>query len=271
MLRSRVLRVFFRGGPHPTDWMEFRTAGPLPTGRFDHHVVQRNRSGSPPGVMYATRRRWTPCPALSPRRSKPPAWSTRRPGTRGWCGGRQHVRSASWTSAPPGWPGRAGTRHSALANAPSLDRGHVRSTLHRAGRRRSMGSPGRRASSDQAATWSSSSRRPTPCRTGRTCSGCSPTRASAPRSNEWPARSATWWLDARFDGRLPAPGLTLPVRRNAIAPSEPATRRMVHGVPRGCRLLLVAGISVATDVDHVNQPSIPAVGHTESNERTISP
>ena len=62
VLRSRVLRVFFRDGPYPTDWMEFRTAGPLPTGRFDHHVVRRNRSGSPPGVMYATRRGDPPAP-----------------------------------------------------------------------------------------------------------------------------------------------------------------------------------------------------------------
>lgn len=31
-------RVYFRGGPHPVDWSDFRQFGPLPHGRFDHHL-----------------------------------------------------------------------------------------------------------------------------------------------------------------------------------------------------------------------------------------
>lgn len=51
MLRSRLLRIFFRGGAHPSDWMQFRTAGPLPTARFDHH-----QPGDSASVMYVARR-----------------------------------------------------------------------------------------------------------------------------------------------------------------------------------------------------------------------
>jgi len=47
LLGSRMVRIFFRGGPTPTDWMDFRSDGPLSTGRFDHH-----RAGVPAGVMY---------------------------------------------------------------------------------------------------------------------------------------------------------------------------------------------------------------------------
>ena len=57
MLRSRLLRIFFRSGLHPSDWMEFRTDGPLPTARFDHH-----RPGVPAGVMYVARRGDPPGP-----------------------------------------------------------------------------------------------------------------------------------------------------------------------------------------------------------------
>jgi len=57
VLHSRMLRIFFRGGPHPTDWMEFRNEGPLSTGRFDHH-----RPGVPAGVMYLALRGSPPSP-----------------------------------------------------------------------------------------------------------------------------------------------------------------------------------------------------------------
>ncbi len=48
---GRLVRVFFRDGPHPSDWMDLRTEGPLPTGRFDHH-----RPGVTAGVMYLASR-----------------------------------------------------------------------------------------------------------------------------------------------------------------------------------------------------------------------
>jgi hypothetical protein len=34
---TRVWRVYFRGGPHPTRWNQMRTFGPT-TARFDHHL-----------------------------------------------------------------------------------------------------------------------------------------------------------------------------------------------------------------------------------------
>ena len=44
---GHLLRVIFRGGPHPCDWFEGRTDGPLATARFDHHDHQE-----PASVMY---------------------------------------------------------------------------------------------------------------------------------------------------------------------------------------------------------------------------
>lgn len=44
-------RLYFRGGSHPTLWNRMRTFGPVPGGRFDHHVppprTQRRR------ILYA--------------------------------------------------------------------------------------------------------------------------------------------------------------------------------------------------------------------------
>lgn len=34
---SLIWRVYFRGGPHPASWNQFRSYGPVPSGRFDHH------------------------------------------------------------------------------------------------------------------------------------------------------------------------------------------------------------------------------------------
>lgn len=31
--------VYFQGGDHPRAWYEFRTYGPIPTARFDHHIA----------------------------------------------------------------------------------------------------------------------------------------------------------------------------------------------------------------------------------------
>lgn len=34
---TRLYRIYFRGGEHPDGWNRFRTFGPLPGARFDHH------------------------------------------------------------------------------------------------------------------------------------------------------------------------------------------------------------------------------------------
>ena len=34
---SMIWRIYFRGGPHPTNWRDFRYVGPIDA-RFDHHV-----------------------------------------------------------------------------------------------------------------------------------------------------------------------------------------------------------------------------------------
>lgn len=34
---SLVWRVYFRGGSHASSWNQFRSYGPVPSGRFDHH------------------------------------------------------------------------------------------------------------------------------------------------------------------------------------------------------------------------------------------
>ena len=57
---TRLWRLYFRGGQHPTRWSDFRHVGPL-DGRFDHHVPDDN--GNPAlqdrSVLYAARRPWT--------------------------------------------------------------------------------------------------------------------------------------------------------------------------------------------------------------------
>jgi len=51
---ASLWRIYFRGGPHPTRWSEFRYVGPLDS-RFDHHTVSKD--GQPSlqkrGVLYA--------------------------------------------------------------------------------------------------------------------------------------------------------------------------------------------------------------------------
>lgn len=41
---TRLYRIYFRGGRHPSGWNRFRNFGPLPSARFDHH-------SEPPGVQ----------------------------------------------------------------------------------------------------------------------------------------------------------------------------------------------------------------------------
>lgn len=35
---TRLYRIYFRGGDHPVRWDRFRSFGPLPNARFDHHA-----------------------------------------------------------------------------------------------------------------------------------------------------------------------------------------------------------------------------------------
>jgi len=39
---TTLWRVYFRGGSHPMAWNQFRSHGPMPSGRFDHHGGQPN-------------------------------------------------------------------------------------------------------------------------------------------------------------------------------------------------------------------------------------
>jgi hypothetical protein len=41
---TRLYRIYFRGGNHPGGWDRFRSFGPLPNARFDHHT-------EPPGIQ----------------------------------------------------------------------------------------------------------------------------------------------------------------------------------------------------------------------------
>src|SRR5690606_20481893 len=57
---TRLWRLYFRGGRHPTRWSDFRHFGPL-DGRFDHHLA--DDKGKPSlqerSVLYVARHPWT--------------------------------------------------------------------------------------------------------------------------------------------------------------------------------------------------------------------
>jgi hypothetical protein len=123
---SRLVRIFFRDGPYPSDWMEFRTDGPLASGRFDHHhpgvaagVMYAARRGSPPAgldafacavaetfqlsrVVDVTTRQpwvvwWTPTRPLR-LLDLGSTWTTRAGGNQALCSGDRNV-SRSWARA----------------------------------------------------------------------------------------------------------------------------------------------------------------------------
>ena len=48
---TSLSRVYFRGGPHPTTWRQFRAYGPVPSGRFDHHQPPPRRKER--AILYA--------------------------------------------------------------------------------------------------------------------------------------------------------------------------------------------------------------------------
>ena len=52
---TRLWRVYFRGGRHPTDWYALRYVGPTKGARFDHHPPHEDGQPSEQtvGVMYA--------------------------------------------------------------------------------------------------------------------------------------------------------------------------------------------------------------------------
>jgi len=45
-----LARIYARSGAHPSRWDEFRSVGPLPSARFDHHVAGEQRA-----VLYGAR------------------------------------------------------------------------------------------------------------------------------------------------------------------------------------------------------------------------
>jgi hypothetical protein len=48
---TRLYRVFYKAGPHPTAWNVFRNHGPVATARFDHHVPPRHNQDR--AIQYA--------------------------------------------------------------------------------------------------------------------------------------------------------------------------------------------------------------------------
>lgn len=44
-------RLYFRGGQHPMAWNQFRSHGPIASGRFDHHEGQSQEQGR--AILYA--------------------------------------------------------------------------------------------------------------------------------------------------------------------------------------------------------------------------
>jgi len=52
---TALFRVYFRGGDHPGTWNGFRHFGPVPSGRFDHHLGRPHLQSR--GIMYVA---WHP-------------------------------------------------------------------------------------------------------------------------------------------------------------------------------------------------------------------
>jgi len=50
-LQARLTRIYARSGPHPMLWTQWRFYGPIPAGRFDHHLEPRREQGR--GILYA--------------------------------------------------------------------------------------------------------------------------------------------------------------------------------------------------------------------------
>src|SRR6185437_14311005 len=53
-------RIYFAGGDHPGVWNAFRHHGPVPSGRFDHHVGPPHVQGR--GILYVA---WYPRTCLA--------------------------------------------------------------------------------------------------------------------------------------------------------------------------------------------------------------
>jgi hypothetical protein len=96
-----VWRVYFRGGPHATGWSQFRHWGPVPIGRYDHHL-------EPPrdqvrGILYTATLIQT-CLAEVFQDSRTIERSRQRP----WLAGFELARGVSLLDMTGTWPTRAG-------------------------------------------------------------------------------------------------------------------------------------------------------------------
>ncbi len=98
-----LVRIYLRGGEHPTTWDEFRRFGPLATGRFDHHPDPPRLHDDEPGILYAAYRAKT-CVAevFQDRRS------VDRRHREPWLAGFRLRRAARLLSLRGDWPTRAG-------------------------------------------------------------------------------------------------------------------------------------------------------------------
>jgi len=50
-LEAPLTRIYARSGPHPMLWTQWRFYGPIPPGRFDHHLQPQRVQGR--GILYA--------------------------------------------------------------------------------------------------------------------------------------------------------------------------------------------------------------------------
>ena len=57
---TALFRVYFRGGDHPATWNGFRHFGPIPSGRFDHHLGPPRLQSR--GILYVA---WHPRTCLA--------------------------------------------------------------------------------------------------------------------------------------------------------------------------------------------------------------
>jgi RES domain-containing protein len=100
--RGTVLwRIYPRAGAHPGGWSTFRHFGPIPTMRFDHHLLPPRTQAR--GILYAAMRIYT-CLAEVFQETRTIERSRNRP----WLVGLALARAVPLLDITRAWPTRAG-------------------------------------------------------------------------------------------------------------------------------------------------------------------
>jgi hypothetical protein len=100
--RGTVLwRIYYRGGSHPGAWNTFRHFGPIPTMRFEHHLLPPRTQAR--GILYAAMRIYT-CFAEVFQETRTIERSRDRP----WLVGLALARAVPLLDITRAWPTRAG-------------------------------------------------------------------------------------------------------------------------------------------------------------------